>query len=323
MKIGIAGAGMIVPPFLDAAARVDSMEIYALYARRAEVRRELCDKYRIPTEYDSYENMLADPEVDTVYVALPNTLHFPFAKQALEAGKHVILEKPFTVTWAEARELADLAREKKLYLFEAITTQYNPNYEKMRELLPQLGDVKIVQLNFSQYSSRYDKFKEGIISPVFDPEQAGGALTDISIYNIHFVAGLFGKPVSVHYYPNMERGVDTSGVLVMQYPGFQAVCVGSKDCGAPLCLSVSVQGDKGVVYSTDAPSILAEFLFQKNKGETERFALADAPERLYYELAAFAKYYQEKDAKAFDQRLEHSLMVMEILDMARDPKNQG
>ena len=188
---------MIVPTFLDAAALVENMEIHALYARKEEVRRELCEKYGIPEQYASYEEMLADPEVDTVYVALPNALHYPFSRQALEAGKHVILEKPFTVTWEEAKELADLAREKKLYLFEAITNQYNPNYEKMRKLLPKLGEIKIVQLNFSQYSSRYDKFKEGVISPVFDPKMAGGALTDINIYNIHFVAGLFGKPVSV------------------------------------------------------------------------------------------------------------------------------
>ena len=313
---------MIVPTFLDAAALVENMEIHALYARKEEVRRELCEKYGIPEQYASYEEMLSDPEVDTVYVALPNALHYPFSRQALEAGKHVILEKPFTVTWEEAKELADLAREKKLYLFEAITNQYNPNYEKMRKLLPKLGEIKIVQLNFSQYSSRYDKFKEGVISPVFDPKMAGGALTDINIYNIHFVAGLFGKPVSVHYYPNMERGVDTSGILVMQYPTFQAVCVGAKDCGGLSCLSVNVQGDKGFLHSTDAPSILAEFSFQENKGEPEVFSLADSPERLYYELAAFAKYYEESDWEAFDRRLNHSLLVMQILTMARDTRNQ-
>ena len=150
-----------------------------------------------------------------IYVALPNNLHFSFAKEALLAGKHVILEKPFTVTYEEAKEIAAIAREKKLYLFEAITTQYNPNYHKMKELLPRLGDIKLVALNFSQYSSRYDNFKKGIISPSFDPNNAGGALMDLNIYNIHFVAGLFGKPLKVRYCSNMERDVDTSGILVM------------------------------------------------------------------------------------------------------------
>lgn len=73
-----------------------------------------------------------------------------------------------------------------------------------------MGDVKIVQLNYSQYSSRYEAFKQGQIAPVFDPKKAGGALMDLNVYNIHFVAGLFGEPKAVHYYPNMKKGVDTS-----------------------------------------------------------------------------------------------------------------
>ncbi|MCI9307623.1 MAG: Gfo/Idh/MocA family oxidoreductase [Lachnospiraceae bacterium] len=321
MRVGIAGAGMIVPTFLDAAALVEQMEIYAVFARREEVRKEFCEKYQIPVGYDSYEKLLGDPKVDVVYVALPNNLHFSFAKEALLAGKHVILEKPFTVTYEEAKEIAAIAREKKLYLFEAITTQYNPNYHKMKELLPRLGDIKLVALNFSQYSSRYDNFKKGIISPSFDPNNAGGALMDLNIYNIHFVAGLFGKPLKVRYCSNMERDVDTSGILVMEYPDFQAVCIAAKDCGAPL--SVSVQGNKGFIHSDYASSILAEFSFQENKCEPEHYHLADSPQRLFYELQTFAEYYEDKDWEAFDKRLSHSLMVMEILDQARDSENQG
>ena len=321
MRVGIAGAGMIVPTFLDAAALVKEMEIYAIFARKEEVRKEFCGKYQIPVGYDSYEKLLSDSRVDVIYVALPNNLHFSFAKEALLAGKHVILEKPFTVTYEEAKEIAAIAREKKLYLFEAITTQYNPNYHKMKELLPRIGDIKLVALNFSQYSSRYDNFKKGIISPSFDPNNAGGALMDLNIYNIHFVAGLFGKPLKVRYCSNMERDVDTSGILVMEYPDFQAVCIAAKDCGAPL--SVSVQGNKGFIHSDYASSILAEFSFQENKCEPEHYHLADSPQRLFYELQTFAEYYEDKDWEAFDKRLSHSLMVMEILDQARDSENQG
>ena len=191
----------------------------------------------------------------------------------------------------------------------------------MKELLPKLGDIKLAALNFSQYSSRYDNFKKGIVSPSFDPKNAGGALMDLNIYNIHFVAGLFGKPFKVRYCPNMERGVDTSGILVMEYPDFQAVCIAAKDCGAPL--SVSIQGNKGFFHSDYASSILAEFTFQENKCEPERYHLADNPERLFYELETFAKYYEEKDWDAFDKRLDHSLMVMEIVDQARRMENQG
>ncbi len=318
MKVGVVGAGMIVPTFLDAAALVKQMDIYAIFARREEVRTEFCEKYQIPVGYDTYEKMLSDPEIDVVYIALPNTLHFSYIRQALEAGKHVIVEKPFTVISAEAREVADLARQKNLYLFEAITNQYNPNFYKMKELLPKLGDIKIVNLNYSQYSSRYDNFKQGIVSPSFDPEKAGGALTDLNVYNIHIVAGLFGKPTAVHYYPNIERGVDTSGILMMEYPDFQAVCIAAKDCGAPL--HVTIQGNKGYMDSTYAPNALTGFTFCENKQEPEEYKLAPCPERLFYELEAFAKYYETEDKDFFEERLQHSLMVMEILDMARGVK---
>ncbi len=319
MRVGIVGAGMTVPWFLDAAALIPEMEIGALFARKEEKRRELCERYQIPEAYDSYEKLLADASLDVLYLPLPNSLHYSFTKQALEAGKHVILEKPFTVTYAEAKELADLARAKGLILFEAITNQYNPNYEKVRELLPGLGDIKIVQLNYSQYSSRYDAFKQGIVAPVFDAKKAGGALMDLNVYNIHFVTGLFGEPSGVHYYPNMERGVDTSGILILEYPTFQCVCIAAKDCGAPL--SVNIQGDKGCIFSHSNAGRFEEFSYQENKKESVPYALIKEEPIFYDELRAFADYYEKKDMEAFQKRLDQSLLVMRILDRARGIEN--
>ena len=319
MRVGITGAGMTVPWFLEAAELIPEMEIGALFARKEEKRKELCEKYHIPAAYDSYEKLLADESLDVLYLPLPNSLHYSFAKQALEAGKHLIMEKPFTVTYAEAKELAELAESKGLLLFEAVTNQYNPNYEKVRELLPGLGDIKIVQIDFAQYSSRYDAFKQGIVAPVFDPEKAGGALLDLNVYNIHFVTGLFGEPKAVHYYPNMERGVDTSGILILEYPTFQCVCIAAKDCGAPL--SVNIQGDKGCIFSHSNAGRFEEFSYQENKKESVPYALIKEEPIFYDELRAFADYYEKKDMEAFQKRLDQSLLVMRILDRARGIEN--
>jgi len=316
MKIGVAGAGMVVTDFLEAAALEERMDIHGLYARREEIRREFCEKYRIPNSYDSYESMLADETIEVVYVALPNTLHFQFAKQALEAGKHVILEKPFTITYEEAYTLAQIARVHQRYLFEAITTMHNPNYAKMQELLPKLGDLKLILLNFSQYSSRYDRFKQGIIFPSFDPAKAGGTLTDLHIYNMHFVIGMLGEPTEVTYYPNMERGVDTSGILLMNYPDYQVVSVAAKDCGAPF--AISVQGNKGYMHSTYPTNTLTGFTFKENKGEPEEYLLATCPKRLYYELKAFADHYEVNDDVFFDKHLDHSVLVIKVLEKIRN-----
>ena len=316
MRVGITGAGMTVPWFLEAAELIPEMEIGALFARKEEKRKELCEKYHIPAAYDSYEKLLADESLDVLYLPLPNSLHYSFAKQALEAGKHLIMEKPFTVTYAEAKELAELAESKGLLLFEAVTNQYNPNYEKVRELLPGLGDIKIVQIDFAQYSSRYDAFKQGIIAPVFDVNRAGGALLDLNVYNIHFVVGLFGEPSDAHYYPNMERGVDTSGILVLEYPGFQCACTAAKDCAAPL--SVNIQGDKGCIFSHSNTSRFEEFSYQENKKESVHYALVDTQRSVFYdELRAFTDYWVRDDRAEFQKRLEQSLIVMKVLDRAR------
>ena len=306
---------MTVPWFLEAAKLIPEMEVRALFARKEEKRKEICEKYQVPVAYDSYEKLLADQSIDVLYLPVPNHLHYSFTKQALEAGKHVILEKPFTVTYEEAKKLAELARAKGLVLFEAITNQYNTNYEKVRELLPGLGDVKIVQLNFSQYSSRYEAFKQGNIAPVFDPAKAGGALMDLNVYNIHFVVGLFGEPKAIHYYPNMEKGVDTSGILVMEYPTFQCVCVAAKDCGAPL--SVNIEGDKGCMFSHSNSGRFEEFSYQENKQEPIHYELARRDSIFAEELTAFTEYYVNKNQAELDRRLEHSLRVMKVLDAAR------
>ena len=315
MQIGIVGAGMTVPWFLEAAKLIPEMEVRALFARKEEKRKEICEKYQVPVAYDSYEKLLADQSIDVLYLPVPNHLHYSFTKQALEAGKHVILEKPFTVTYEEAKKLAELARAKGLVLFEAITNQYNANYEKVQELLPGLGDVKIVQLNFSQYSSRYEAFKQGNIAPVFDAAKAGGALMDLNVYNIHFVVGLFGEPKAIHYYPNMEKGVDTSGILVMEYPTFQCVCVAAQDCGAPL--SVNIEGDKGCMFSHSNSGRFEEFSYQENKQEPIHYELARRDSIFAEELTAFTEYYINKNQAELDRRLEHSLRVMKVLDAAR------
>lgn len=234
---------------------------------------------------------------------------------ALEMGKSVICEKPFCSNLAEAEELTSIALEKKLYLFEAISNQYFPNYQKVRELLPKLGDLKVVEMNYSQYSRRYDSFKQGEILPVFDPKKSGGALMDLNVYNIHFVLGLFGEPESVQYYANIEREIDTSGVLVMKYPSFICTCIAAKDCKAPLC--INIQGDCGYIHSDSAANIFDSFQYGDNSGNVEAFSLNVIEERLYYEQKAFVDMVIHEDFHANETYMKHSLLVQRILDEAR------
>ena len=183
LRIGVAGAGTIVPAFLRALAQVEGARAAAICAT-PDMEGRLCDlagKYGIERVYLDYDEMVADEGLDVIYVAVPNFLHFSFSRAALEHGKSVICEKPFCSCAEEAEKLATLARDRGLFLFEAISNQYTPAYQKVRELLPHLGDVKVVALNYSQYSRRYDAFKRGEVLPVFDPKKSGGALMDINV----------------------------------------------------------------------------------------------------------------------------------------------
>ncbi|MDV3428983.1 MAG: Gfo/Idh/MocA family oxidoreductase [Bacillota bacterium] len=317
MKLGIVGAGMIVKEFLDTFPLLKDLELTAICGtkRSEEKLNELKNKYGIKSVFCDYEEFLKC-ELDAVYIALPNNLHFEFAKKALKANKNVILEKPFTTTYKEASILSSLAREKHLFLMEAITTMYFPNYKKIKELLPVLGDIKIVQLNYSQYSSRYDRFKQGIVLPVFDPKLSGGALMDLNIYNIHFAAGLFGKPENVEYYPNIERGIDTSGILILDYGSFKCVCIGAKDSKAPI--ANNIQGDKGCIYQDTPANTCRGFKLLLNDGTETSINKNNYDRRMVNEFIEFMNMIKNKDFKRCYEMLDHSLIVSEIETTARN-----
>ncbi len=317
MKIGIAGAGSIVPEFLKAASRLENFNVIAICGRISskEKLNQLSNEYSINKMYLDYDEMLNDTEIDAIYIAIPNHVHYEYARKALQKQKHVILEKPFTSNYEQAVELAELSVKENVILFEAITNQYYPNFIKIKEHIPDLGAIKIVQLNYTQYSKRYDQFKQGVILPVFDPEMSGGALMDLNVYNIHLVAGLFGEPSKISYHANIERNIDTSGILILEYPTFQCVCIAAKDCEAPV--SMSIQGDKGYLYSASPTNVMHDVSFHGNDGREVNYELNHIPDRFYYELETFQQIVANQDTKLSHEKLNQSLMVMKILDEAR------
>ncbi|MBQ6654235.1 MAG: Gfo/Idh/MocA family oxidoreductase [Erysipelotrichaceae bacterium] len=317
MKLGIAGAGLIVETlmqFIDEVREVEKVAICSLPTDRE--RMEMFSReHDIGKIYYDFEEMLKDGEVETVYLGVPNFMHYTMGKKALEAGKNVIMEKPFCSSFAQAQHLADLAYRNDLIIVEAITNQYNPNFLKMKQLLPQIGEVKIVNLNYTQYSSRYDDFRRGIIKPAFDVTKSGGALMDLNVYNVHVCLGLLGKPKAVHYYPNIEKNIDTSGILVLEYDDFQASLVAAKDCGAPLLNCV--QGNKGCLYTSSPLFTLTDFSFRLNGQPAMHYDLDGGMHRMKPEFLEFVDIIDNHDAPKAAEHLQHTLDVMEVLTLAR------
>ncbi len=323
MKVGVVGTGMIAQWLVPHFNEWGGIQVTAVSAISIEDARDFAARIDVQNIFDqplatfgSTEEMLAEADIDTVYVAVPNFLHHSISKQALEAGKNVIVEKPFASNYAEAKELADLARERDLLLFEAISTIHLPNYAKIRELLAQgaIGTVKMVSLNYSQYSSRYDAFRQGQVLPAFDPAKSGGALMDLGLYNMQYALGLFGEPVSATYTPNIERGIDTSGVMRLQYDGFQVVSVAAKDCAAPT--TNVIQGTDGYIIQTTPANNCGAVTLHHNDGTEETFDLN--PELQWdSEFRVYAAAVDSHDTKTCYEVLEHSLLVSRTMTEAR------
>lgn len=321
MKLGILGSGNIVKDLLSFVGKIEGIELEAIASteRSYEKSQSFQKKYGIKKAYRNSDELLEDKNVDVAYVGVPNFLHYEMVKKALNAGKHVICEKPFTSNATQLKELIDLSKEKNLLLLEAISNIYLPNVKKIKEDLNKLGDIKIVTFNYSQYSSRYDAFKEGKLAPVFDINKDGGALVDLNIYNIHILVNLFGLPEKATYLANIEKDIDTSGIMTLEYKDFKAIAIGAKDCSAPL--NSTIQGDKGAIVIDNPPNEVTHFDLILNGKEAKRINVQEDEHRMYYEFVEFEKIVREKDFELSEKKLEHSLNVIELMSNAR--KNAG
>ena len=318
MNLGIVGAGMIVKDFLSFSHELPEIKLEAIVARNIENLKNLQNTYNIKQIYTDLDECLSNPSIDTIYVAVPNNLHYSVAKKALEAGKNVICEKPFTLDYNETVELFQLAKRKNLILIEAITNQYLPNYLEIKENLSQIGNIRLVECNFSQLSSRYEAFKKGIIAPVFDKNQGGGVLGDLNIYNIHFVVGLFGAPRNSEYYPNIVREVDTSGILILEYDEFKVVCIAAKDTYNNSY--TNIQGEKGLIRVVGTPNEVPNYIIKNDEVEM-KVNKNIHKHRMYSEFKKFIDVINNNDFDFMKKQKEHSLAVMEIFYKSRKQIN--
>ena len=316
MKLGIVGTGMIVRMIGPNLASW-GIEVAAVAGtpRSIDQINELADQFGAAGRYTDYHDLIADPAVDTVYVAVPNFLHYDVSEAAILAGKDVLCEKPLASNEREAQKLADLAREKGVFLWEAVVTTRQPNFKLVRdELLPRIGTVKEVSVNYSQYSSRYDAFRAGEVLPAFDPAKAGGAIMDIGLYTITYTIGLFGEPKRATYHPNIERGIDTSGLIVYEYDGFCATNVCAKDSWG--AMGVIIQGIDGYISAEGGANACGIVTLHLNDGTEETFNRA-LPVMWEGEFREFDRQQREHDLDECYRQLDQTLLVSRVQNTIR------
>ncbi len=292
IRFGTIGSGWIVTQFLGQFSRVDGVRLEAVYSRTREKGEALAGRYGAEKVYTDLDTFLSDPQIDAVYIATPNLLHYGQVRLALLHGKHVVCEKPFCLTREHARELFDIAGQRGLMLLEAIPTPYLPNFGVLRDAVARIGRIRLVMSNYSQYSSRYDLLKAGTLTNIFDPAFAGGCLMDINYYNLHLTAALFGDPNDISCDFNIWPGAaDTSCTAILRYSDFHAVCIGAKDAAG--VNFYQVEGDGGYVYVAGGSNGLRSVAITCG-GQTETVNLQDDPDRYYYFVEHLSRILRER-----------------------------
>ncbi|MDO4823689.1 MAG: Gfo/Idh/MocA family oxidoreductase [Bacteroidales bacterium] len=189
LRVGIIGAGWIADKMAEALSPLDEAEVLAIASRSLEKARQFADERGISRAYGSYEELVEDPDVDLVYVATPHSHHYPHARLALEHGKPVLVEKAFTANAREAEALLTLARERHLFITEAIWTRYMPLSMKVKEIMDSgiIGEPRILTATLCYEMEQ----KERIIRP----DLCGGALLDLGVYVLNFARMYFGTDI--------------------------------------------------------------------------------------------------------------------------------
>ncbi len=315
MKVGIIGTGSISERFVEA-CRVCEVEVNAVYNRHLAKAREFADQKYIPAAYNHYDTLLNEADVDTVYIALPNSLHFAYAKRAMKAGKNVLMEKPFCSNLREFNDLAVTAKENNVYIIEMDRVTCLPNFQVLKVHLDEIAPIRMISMDISQYSRKYDAYKNGEVANVFKAEYSGGALVDLGVYCVNLVTALMGMPENLIYVAEKNpEGVDLCGNLVMRYPGTRASITMSKNSIGRK--DIAIQGENGTLFVDSNPQILNQITLVKRSGSEvisyEHDYNGDA-----YTLWEMKRIIDNRDYAAFDLRLAQSRKVMKVLCSARN-----
>jgi predicted dehydrogenase len=218
IRWGILGTGGIARKFAEGLQQLPDAQLVSVGSRTRAAADAFGDAWKIPRRHGSYKELAADPETDVIYIATIHPLHYENCIDCLTAGKAVLCEKPFTINAAQAKEVIERAREKKIFLMEAMWTRYFPVFDKIRELIAQgaLGEIRMVDVDFAFRPPVYDPK-----SRIYDRALGGGALMDIGIYPVSLASMVFGEfPRRILSSAVMGRtGVDEQAAVILEYSG--------------------------------------------------------------------------------------------------------
>lgn len=311
MKMAILGAGGIAVKMSNTIAGMDTVEAYAVASRDLAKAKAFADEHGFTKAYGSYEEMLADENVDLVYVATPHSHHYKHIKMCLEAGKNVLCEKAFTVNADQAREVLALAKEKKLLLTEAIWTRYMPSRKIIDDVIASgiIGEVTSLTANLGYEISEVERIR--------NPKLAGGALLDLGVYVINFARMVMGENMTdLSSHAVFEGEVDFIDTISMVFDG--------KKLATTQCNAHAVQnragvicGTKGYIEVTNINNPQAIKVFDDNYKEIADYPVPKQITGYEYEVEACMRAMEAGNLECPEMPHAETIRVMEIMDSLR------
>lgn len=333
INVGTVGTSWITEQFIEACQLSQKYHIKGIYSRSAYRARDIATIYKADYYTDELNNILFDPEIDLIYIASPNSLHFEQTMRAIRAGKHVIVEKPMFASVKEWQEAHREAERMDVYIFEAALHIHSRNYRRLKQLVnnklkdaeqPFLG----ANFNLGQYSSKYFEYRNAIeternVPNVFNLSYAGGTLMDLGVYPIYVVMDLFGLPNSIRY--NTQKGpngVDLFGNMVIQYDDFQVSVFISKAVHSQLTSEIYIDDETLVIH--DITKISRVDLINK-EGQSATIIDYKPENYMYDEVLNFSEIINNPDN--LHQKIQYedwkqlSLQVAQAMDLLRQSAN--
>ncbi len=319
MKYGTIGTSLITDSFIQGAKLIDGLELTAVYSRNLEKGLAFSEKHGVQTVFTDLEQMASSDMIDAVYIASPNVLHYEQSKMFLEHGKHVLCEKPITVTASQIKELINLAKQKNLIYLEAIMMLHLPARLLLRDSLHKIGNITMVRFDFSQLSSKYQSYLDGDLPNIFNPKYSTGCLMDLGIYCIYPSLDFFDLP---------EKIITTAGFLTTGADGYGNSIFLYKDKQVNLSyskigqsrLGSEIIGDKGTIV-IDSISKLTNIKIVWNDG-SEEVVVGDIPKHILMsgEAQSFYNYVTNiiKYEKEYQYASELSVKVCEVMEIMRE-----
>lgn len=319
MKYAVIGTSWITEEFIMGANLIEGMELLGVYSRSYSKGKALAEKFGAPRVFVDLHDLARNADVEAVYVASPNSLHYEQCKLMLKSGKHVLCEKPITVEPEELADLQALAAEQGKVYMEAIMYMHNPVRPKLKASMQALGNITSAHFDFSQLSSKYPAYKNGENPNIFNPEFATGSLMDLGIYCIYPALDLFGMPKSIWSTATfLESGADGNGTAVFKYDNMLLTLTWSK-LAQGFCGS-EITGDGGSV-TIDSISQLNGIKFCRKGGEpvevvgeTEKHVIMSHEAKAWLDFAT----KPEETAEQYQDASRTALAVSTVMKKIRE-----